>query len=87
MELTELLRAGGAATTIIAAVLVAANWSRKVSAAGFMVFIFASMAWMLDGWIEGKMSLVMQNAVLLLVNICGVWRSWPEGGWSPASST
>jgi hypothetical protein len=33
---------------------------------GFYIFIFASVAWMLDGRLEGKASLVIQNAVLLL---------------------
>jgi hypothetical protein len=33
---------------------------------------------MLDGWFEEKSSLVIQNAVLLLINILGVYRWLPR---------
>jgi hypothetical protein len=33
---------------------------------------------MVDGWVEGKTSLVIQNVVLLLINALGVWRWYPE---------
>jgi hypothetical protein len=42
-----------------------------------MIFIVASVAWMVDGWVEAKTSLVIQNVILLLINVIGVWR------WSP----
>ena len=45
---------------------------------GFYIFIFASIAWMIDGWLEGKASLVIQNVVLLLINIFGVFRWQPK---------
>jgi hypothetical protein len=32
------------------------------------------------GWLEGKASLLIQNAVLLLVNIAGVYRWLPRAG-------
>jgi hypothetical protein len=43
-----------------------------------VVFIAASIAWLLDGWVEDKASLMIQNAVLLLVNIAGVIRWLPK---------
>jgi hypothetical protein len=33
---------------------------------------------MVDGWVEGKTSLVIQNVVLLLINVLGVWRWYPK---------
>lgn len=74
----EFLRLVAAALTIVAAILVAANWSPRTTVAGFAIFIAASIAWMIDGWMEDKPSLLIQNAVLLLVNIAGVYRWLPR---------
>lgn len=78
MDGMELLRLFAAVTTVIAAVMVAANWSPRTTVAGFCIFIVASLAWMLDGWLESKASLLIQNIVLLLVNIAGVYRWLPR---------
>jgi hypothetical protein len=45
---------------------------------GFVVFIAASVAWMLDGWTEQKASLLIQNAILLVINMVGVYRWLPK---------
>jgi hypothetical protein len=78
MEPMQTLRFVAAALTVVAAILVALNWSPRITVAGFAVFIAASLAWLMDGWIEGKSSLVVQNAVLLFVNIAGVYRWLPR---------
>lgn len=76
------LRIVATIATIIAALLVASNWSPKTMVAGFYIFIFVSIAWMLDGWLEGKASLVIQNVMLLLINIFGVYRWQPKAAAS-----
>ena len=78
MQTLEILRCFAAVVTIVAAILVAINISPKLMIAGFALFIVASIAWMIDGMLEGKTSLIVQNAVLLLVNIAGVLRWLPE---------
>ena len=78
MDAMMLLRTFAAVTTIIAAALVAANWNARVMVAGFLIFIVAALAWMADGWLEGKASLVIQNVILLAINILGVWRWLPR---------
>jgi hypothetical protein len=78
MEELMLLRTFGAVTTVLAAALVAANVNARITVAGFMIFIVASLAWMVDGWLESKASLVIQNAILLLINAAGVWRWFPK---------
>jgi len=78
MDAMMVLRNFAAATTIIAAALVAANWSARAMVAGFLIFIVASVAWMADGWLENKASLVIQNMILLAINILGVWRWFPR---------
>ncbi len=81
-----ILRAVAAVLTVVAAALVAANLSPRAMVWGFSVFILASIAWMADGWLEGKASLVIQNAVLLLINILGVWRWLPKAAQEPATA-
>ena len=54
-----------AVTTVLAASPVAANLNARVTFAGFMMFIVASIAWMIDGWLERKAPI-------------GVWRWFPK---------
>jgi hypothetical protein len=89
-ELTT-LRTLAACTTVLAAAMVAANVNARVTVAGFVIFITASLAWMADGWFESKTSLLIQNAILLLINVLGVWRWLPraekEAGMSGPGAT
>ena len=78
MEDLAVLRTVAAVTTVLAAALVAANLNARITVAGFMIFLVASIAWMIDGWLESKASLVIQNVVLLLINAIGVWRWFPK---------
>lgn len=78
MEELAILRTFAAVTTVLAAALVAANLNARISVAGFIIFLLASIAWMIDGWLEGKASLVIQNVILLLINAIGVWRWFPK---------
>jgi len=78
MDAMMVLRTFAAVTTIVAAGLVAANWNARVMVAGFVIFIIAAIAWMVDGWLENKASLVIQNIILLGINILGVWRWFPR---------
>jgi hypothetical protein len=78
MDELMILRAFAAVTTVLAASLVAANLNARITVAGFIIFIVASVAWLVDGWLEAKASLVIQNVILLLINVIGVWRWFPK---------
>lgn len=78
MDELTVLRTVAACATILAAAMVAANMNARITVGGFAIFIVASIAWMADGWFESKSSLLIQNAILLLINILGVWRSRPR---------
>ena len=78
MDELMILRTFATVTTVLAASLVAANLNARVTVAGFIIFIVASIAWMVDGWLETKASLVIQNVILLLINVIGVWRWLPK---------
>jgi phosphatidylglycerophosphate synthase len=71
------LRTSAAVMTVVAAALVAANWNARLTVA-FIIFIVASLASMIDGWLDSKASLVIQNGVFLLNNVLGVWRWLPK---------
>ena len=77
MEEQSILRTFAAVTTVLAAAL-AANANARITVTGFMIFIVASVAWMADGWLETKASLIIQNVILLLINAIGVWRWFPK---------
>lgn len=78
LDVLSILRTLSAVLTVIAACMVASNWSPKTMVAGFSVFVAASIAWIIDGWLESKPSLIIQNAALLGVNIFGIWRWLPK---------
>jgi hypothetical protein len=73
-----MIRTVAAVTTVVAAALVASNLNARVTVAGFSIFIVASIAWMVDGYLESKSSLIIQNAILLAINVLGVWRWLPR---------
>ena len=74
----DVLHAAAAVMTVVAAIMVAVNVSARITAGGFIVFVFASIAWTVAGWFDGAPSLVIQNIILLLVNIAGVYRWLPR---------
>jgi hypothetical protein len=78
MDVLIILRTFAAVTTVLAATLVASNLNARITVAGFMISIIASIAWMMDGWLETKASLVIQNVILLVINVIGVWRWFPK---------
>jgi len=65
-------------TLAAAATILAAARNARVTVSGFAVFIVPSIAWMIDGWLESKSSLLIQNAVLLLIDALSIWRWLPS---------
>ncbi len=62
--------------TMIAASLIAFDLGRRATAWGFVLFCVVSVTWIVAGWLEGTMPIVVMNAVLLLINLWGVWQYW-----------
>jgi hypothetical protein len=78
VDIVAVVKAFASLTTVVAAVLVASNWSPKVMVAGFAVFVVASLAWIGAGWFESQPSIYVQNLVLLVVNVIGIFRWLPR---------
>jgi len=54
MEDLAVLRTVAAVTTVLAAALVAANLNARITVAGFVIFILASIAWRLTAGLKAK---------------------------------
>lgn len=61
-------------TGICAAIMVASNVSAKVSGYGFIIFTASSVAWVTFGILAGEPPLTIQNVVLTLINLIGIYR-------------
>ena len=79
MDPMMIFRGLAAVVTITSAVMVAANWTPAITRFGFAVGVLASLLWMADGYLEQKMSLVLQKIAFLAINIGGFFR------WKPVS--
>lgn len=62
------------AATIIAALIVASNLGARITGWGFVIYTLGAIAWLTVGLTVGPSSLVWQNAILLPLNIFGIWR-------------
>ena len=54
---------------IIAAFMIAGDFGRRVTGFGFLLFVTASIAWIIAGLQAGTMPLAVQNGILLAINI------------------
>jgi uncharacterized protein with PQ loop repeat len=59
---------------IIAAVMVAGKFSGKITGWGFVIFAASSVGWVAFGLMKEETPLTLQNAVLFVINLIGVWR-------------
>lgn len=59
---------------IIAALMVSLDGGRRVTGAGFAIFVGSSIAWILASVLSEDAALGTQNAVLFAINLFGVYR-------------
>ena len=61
--------------TILAAAMVAADFSRRITGFGFVLFPVVACLWVYSGLTAPDgMPLAIQNGVLLFINLFGVWQ-------------
>lgn len=60
--------------TIIAALMVSLDLGRRLTGYGFLVFAVSSVLWLTVAREDGQPGLWLTNAVLLCINLVGVWR-------------
>jgi hypothetical protein len=59
---------------VVAALMVASDFGRRVTGWGFVLFTFASLGWIAYGLIDAEGGLMTQNIVLFGINLLGVYR-------------
>ena len=65
----------GAIGANLAAALIAADLGRRVTGWGFVLFSLVSVVWIVAGLsADDGMPIAVQNALLLLINLYGVWQ-------------
>ena len=74
MSLESLLEWTATGTGIIAAVIVSLNLGARVTGWGFVIFTVSSVCWIATAVMQGEMPLTIQNGVLFVINLVGIWR-------------
>ncbi len=60
--------------TMLAAGLIAADLGRRVTGYAFILFCGVAITWVVVGVTDNAMPIAAMNAILLLINIWGVWQ-------------
>jgi len=63
-----------AVLTIVAAGLVAANVGRVATGWAFILYTVAAAGWIASALMNGTMPLAIQNGILLLIDLVGIWQ-------------
>lgn len=70
----EILSWAASISGMIAAILVALNAGAKITGVGFIIFTVSSMIWITASLADGNSPLAVQNVVLLVINVFGIYR-------------
>ncbi|MEQ8746130.1 hypothetical protein [Pyruvatibacter sp.] len=74
MEFVDVLRWAASGTGIVAALMVAAHISVRVTGYGFVIFTVSSVMWITAAWFGDREPLALQNIILFGINLFGVYR-------------
>ena len=72
----EILGWTAAVGVVVAALMTAANYSRRVTGLGWVLFTVTAVLWVAAGFLQDQWNLVFQNAILLCINAYGAYRWW-----------
>lgn len=72
--LTTTLKWIASISGIVAAFMVAADYGRKTTGWGFVIFVGSSIAWISGAILSKDGALGTQNVVLFAINLFGVYR-------------
>ena len=74
MTFPEILEWYATISGIVAALMIAVDYSRRVTGWGFVLFCTMNVAWIWFGMIDDTGGLTTQNAVLFAINVVGIYR-------------
>lgn len=88
MTFPELLEWYATISGIIAALMLAGDFGRRVTGWGFVLFCTMNVAWIWFAQIDDTGGLMTQNIVLFFINVLGIYRylirKRPPGAPEPA---
>jgi hypothetical protein len=74
MTLADILEWYAMGSGILAALMLAGDFGRRVTGFGFILFCTMNVAWIAFAQIDETGGLLWQNVVLFFVNLLGVWQ-------------
>ena len=74
MTLAEILEWYATISGVIAAIMLAGDFGRRVTGFGFILFCTMNVAWIAFAQMDDTGGLMWQNIVLFGVNLVGVWQ-------------
>jgi uncharacterized membrane protein len=72
--MTDIIQWTATLTGIVAAIMVAGKFGERISGWGFLIFTISAIGWILFACLKGEPPLAIQNVVLLLIDLFGVYR-------------
>jgi hypothetical protein len=74
MSLAETLEWYATVSGVIAAIMLAGDFGRRVTGFGFVLFCTMNIAWIAFARMDDTGGLMWQNIILFAVNLLGVWQ-------------
>ncbi len=74
MTTAEILEWYAMISGVVAALMLAGDFGRRVTGFGFVLFCTMNIAWILFARIDDTGGLLWQNIILFAVNLLGVWQ-------------
>ena len=74
MTLAEILEWYATISGIIAAIMLAGDFGRRITGFGFILFCTMNIAWIAFAQMDDTGGLLWQNVILFAVNLLGVWQ-------------
>jgi len=74
MSIAELLEWYATISGVVAAIMLAGDFGRRVTGFGFILFCTMNIAWIAFAQMDDTGGLMWQNILLFFVNLLGVWQ-------------
>jgi uncharacterized membrane protein YphA (DoxX/SURF4 family) len=74
MSIAELLEWYATISGVVAAIMLAGDFGRRVTGFGFTLFCTMNIAWIAFAQMDDTGGLMWQNILLFFVNLLGVWQ-------------
>ena len=74
MSVAQILEWYATISGVVAAIMLAGDFGRRITGFGFILFCTMNIAWIAFARIDDTGGLLWQNVVLFVVNLIGVWQ-------------